>query len=181
MMNRPEQVTLEILVVGGGGGGASRYYSSDRGYGGRGGEQAYSTISLKPTDPTSNTLAVFVGAGGGGGDSSYYDSNRYGRPGSASTVTGAYGINIRGSGGAGGHIYYDYGIRPGTVPTQGLFSDNTQAYGADAGYNFSSYYYNNSFEPNPANWGGAGSGGRALGQSGLSGIVIIRYPIYPTN
>ena len=180
MLNRPEQVTLEILVVGGGGGGAATYYGWERAYGGRGGEQAYSTIPLKPTDPTSNTLSVFVGAGGSGGSYSYYDSSRFGRPGSDSAVTGAYGINIRGAGGAGGHIYNEYAIRPGIVPTQGLFSDNTQAYGADAGHNFNSYYYNNAVAPNPANWGGAGSGGRAQAQGGLSGIVIIRYPIYPT-
>ena len=181
MLNRPEQMTLEVLAVGGGGGGAGIYYSSDQAFGGRGGNQTYNTISLQlPSSQSSNTLAVVVGAGGGGGSGWWYE-DRSGRPGADSAVIGAYNINIRGTGGAGGSTVSNFAIRPGTVVTVGLFSDNTQAYGADAGYEGRGWPYYYPSAPNPANWGNYGSGGRSFSQSGVSGIVIIRYPIYPTN
>lgn len=174
MLNRPEGMVVEALIIGGGGGGGNTYWSYDDAYGGRPGSITYTTM---PIEASGSTVAVVVGAGGAGG-SSYYSGEQRGKYGGMSSVYSEYLYEYAFGGSGGTGSYYDrvyYTPTPGIVPVDGLFSDNTTAYAAGGG----------STDPNianPANWGGYGSGGRgAVGQAGIQGVVIIRYPIYPAN
>lgn len=178
MLNVPEGMFLDIITIGGGGGGSGNGHY-DYSNPGEPGSVGYSRNLVQV--PGQLTITI----GGGGGQGTYHEGVN-GQYGGSTSANGA-GITQFSSGGEGGRSsYYGnwYGLRyptEGTLITEGLYSDNTTSYAQRPG---SGYPY----RANTDNWGTPGSGGRGAnygwddpGNRGLSGAVIIRYPIYPTS
>lgn len=166
----------DVIVVGGGGGGAGRgwwYYGSspNPGYPG---QVKYYRFEGKASTQLGK---VTVGAAGSGGYD-YWDP-RAGNPGSASSFE-VGSDSLISPGGAGGN-FGGYTPIASVLITNGLFSDNTQPYGGSGGRRLTT--------PAVPGWGSYGSGGfsawpsgnHEAGSSGISGLVIIRYPVYPIS
>lgn len=176
IFNSPPGMKIEVIVIGGGGGGSGSGHNDYSNPGAPG------VVNYYSIDSSISDVAVVIGAGGRYGG---YHEDVHGRPGSPSSIVVA-GTAYTSGGGSGGLSWYygNFGLRDatqGTLITTGLYSDNTTSYAQQAGAGYPS-------RPNTANWGSYGSSGRGAnygwddnGNSGLSGAVIIRYPIYPVN
>jgi hypothetical protein len=191
---------LDMIIVGGGGGGAggSRY----RGYGSFGGAGQVQYVRHFLKSEFFNYFNVVIGAGGSSGDYDYFGGT-WGTSGFQSYVTVSLTDPITNTGqfsyfasaGSSGpqvdNVFsYPRPITNAVQITNGLFSDNTAWYGGTGGWlraTGSGGFGPPVLEDQVDNWGGPGSsgygGGNSYsdGQSGRPGIVIIRYPIYPTS
>lgn len=169
---------IDVITIGGGGGGSgnNHYNPSTTG---RPGEVKYLRILLTAEQQISISAGVIT-IGVGGQPGTYHDSASIGRGGTATTfILGS--VNQTSAGGGEVYPYNSPPQAPSVLITDGLFSDNTTRYGGSGGK------FGNALAPVPG-WGNYGSGGYGAvpngfhdsGSAGLSGGVIIRYPILPT-
>ncbi|MFZ4394432.1 MAG: PKD domain-containing protein [Kiritimatiellia bacterium] len=162
---------VEVLVVGGGGGGAGSVKNGTGTGGGRGG----GLVCLKCRVPIGR-FAVTVGAGGAGGV-----SGAYGTPGQASLFS-----TLKALGGEGGAAK-----KVGTSPETGSAGRQYTLTGSAATYAVDGFGRHTtalqdrrgaSGAANTGNGGRGAAGNTALaGESGGSGIVVIRYPVADGN
>jgi hypothetical protein len=167
---------LDILLVGGGGGGAGNNHN-DPAYWGNPGEIRYIRVGID----VASTQITPIRIGSGGTAGYYHDYYAYGGSGTPSYLT-LFGTTYTAAGGGGGapwSLYYPYA--DATLVKDGLFSDNTTFYvGGTGGRNYGN-------QERGANWGGPGGSGSGsypygshdAGTAGLSGTIVIRYPIIP--